>query len=81
MSDARKTMSLLEADTTEKVCALERDNQTFGGYWILSDGNTVSIAKQKTGEPAEAMVSVPLKVFRKMVALMQKQQPIEKVEV
>lgn len=62
-----KTMSLMECRTVDDVCKLPRDNQTFGDYWIITDGYMVSLAQQEVGESATQKISIPRNVFNKMV--------------
>ena len=66
--------SLRDARTEKQLCALHRDNFSHRGFWLLSDGVTVTIAQQKTGERAKAIVSVPRAVFNHLIDAYQKPQ-------
>lgn len=54
--------------TFEDVCSLRRDNKDAGGFWIMTDGNVVTICQQKFGERSTATVNVPRKDFNRLVA-------------
>ena len=69
-----KVKSLRNARSIDELCALKRDNFELGDYWIMSDGETVSIAHQARGEMAKAMVSVPIRTFNGLFDRYQKDQ-------
>ncbi len=45
------------------VHTIPRDNMTRGDYWILTDGMYVTLAQQKIGEPVEAEIEIPRRIF------------------
>ncbi len=51
----------------EQICLIKTDNFSTPQFWISADGLEVSICKQRNGEPPEAIVSVPIKTFNKMI--------------
>jgi len=60
---AKKRLTPMEANTIEQVCELPRDNIDCNGFWILSDGCEVTIAKQEVGSPSTQKVNIPKPVF------------------
>ena len=72
-----KRMSLLEAKGFHDVCALKYDSGYVDDYWFTCDGRTVSFAHQKLGKKAEAIVSIPLPVFRRFLSKLTKKQMVK----
>lgn len=56
----------IDARTVNQLCSLQRDNLDFKGFWILTDGNEITICQQKTGETPKATISIPKAVFDRM---------------
>ena len=52
-----------EAKTFNAICRLQRDNLQFDWGWFALNGDTVSLATQRTGEPAKHIASIPRKDF------------------
>lgn len=46
---------------------LRRSHRSFGGHWILTDGFTVSISQQKTGEPAKQHIKISRARFNQLI--------------
>lgn len=67
----RKKRNLLpiEARSFKQACKLRRDNVDTDDYWILIDAmrDTVTIGKQRAGEPSEWMHAIERKDFDKLV--------------
>ena len=57
----------IEARTFKQICSLPRDNLDTSGHWIQLDVGEVTIAKQKGGEAAKVMLTVPRAQFDRMV--------------
>ena len=55
----KRVRSPREAETFDQVRELPRDNVSIGSHWMLYDGYEVTIALQRRGEGAQAMVSMP----------------------
>ena len=55
------------ANTTNKLCALKRDNLDRRGYWILVTENNVTICKQKRGEEPTQEISIPKSILNHFV--------------
>lgn len=55
------------ARSEREILQLKRDNLHTTGYWFILDVETVAIAKQKTGEPADWMHSIPRSTFEKFI--------------
>ncbi len=53
--------------TYEQICKLDRDNFSFGDFWIITDATTVSLAAQKLGESATQTITLPRRVFSRFV--------------
>lgn len=53
----------IDANTTNQVCELPRDNVDTDEHWIITDGATVTIAAQRPGVAATAMVKLPKPTF------------------
>lgn len=65
--------------TFEEVCALRRDNKGTGDFWMITDGNIVTICAQKFGEKSTAEVNVPRAEFNRLVSwYMSEQAPFRK---
>lgn len=71
----RKEVSPIEATDDELAC-IKTSNQDFGGFWCLTDGYTVTIAKQKLGEPSTEKVNVPIKTMREIVEFLTTTQTV-----
>jgi phage I-like protein len=55
------------ANTEEEICKLNRDNVSTKNYWFLVEENHITLAKQKSGEQAEAAISIPKKTFNAFI--------------
>lgn len=55
------------ARTLADHCTLRSDNYSVGDAWIISDGDTVSIVKQKQGEPSTGEVTLTKQQFNRMI--------------
>lgn len=62
-----KKLTPQTANTFNKICSLERDNVHYKDYWILVSEKKVTIAKQKSGEKAEFIESIPKSVFNRFI--------------
>jgi hypothetical protein len=51
----------------DQVLTLRRDNYTAGDYWILADGDTVTVCAQKVGESPIGSVTIPREEFNRLV--------------
>lgn len=56
-----------DARTFDDVCDMPRDNVSSGAFWFLVDEVSVSVAEQKAGEAARAIVTLPRDVFNRFV--------------
>ena len=65
-------MSPAEVNTNAKVRRLQTDNHSVRGFWILTDGEIVTICQQNTG----ATITVPRLKFLRLIAWFQKPQPL-----
>lgn len=61
-----------------EVCKLNTDNFDTEDYWILYDGDMVTIAKQKLGEASTAKISIPKKDFDRLIRWYQRPQKLRK---
>ena len=69
-------MQPYDAKTEKHLLSMSRDNITFGDFWMLNSSDHVTMAHQKVGEGARAMLSMPKKEFNRMVAwYMRDQKP------
>ena len=68
-SEAKRIASLSPrgAKTFNQLCSLRRDNWSWGDWWIMSDGGTVSITQQKVGESPSQEISVPMSAFNRLI--------------
>lgn len=71
-------MSPKQARTNEEACRLNRDNISVGDYWIMGGHADVYIARQKEGQKAESIISIPREVFIRMVNWYQRPQKIRR---
>lgn len=72
----RKKLSPREAKTLREVCRLTRETISTRHGWILAEGVTVTIARQKNGEKSEGMVTLPKSEFDRLIDWYQKEQAI-----
>ncbi len=63
--------------TFKELVRIHSDNHDAGDFWILTDTNEVTIAAQKPGHPATAMVSIPRRKFNQLIAWYIKPQRIK----
>jgi hypothetical protein len=70
------TLSPKEARTFSRICSLQRDNITFGDYWMLVQERTVVISKQKVGESRAESAELPRHIFEKFIAWYEKPQKV-----
>jgi len=49
--------------TTSQLCDMPRDNVSTPDYWMMTDGWRVTLARQRVGEPASEMATIPRNVF------------------
>lgn len=53
---------------------LKRDNWSYGDYWILTDGATVTVCHQKLRNPPEESCSIPRDVFNRLIRWYERDQ-------
>lgn len=64
----KKTMiSPMDAKNTDVVCKMESDNFNTKNFWIMSDAEFITIARQSNGEPLINKIDIPKKDFDRMV--------------
>lgn len=68
LDKARKAKRLapINARTHKQIRSLPRDNLDSRDFWILFDEQTVTIAKQKSGEEPTAWIQIPRGQFARM---------------
>jgi hypothetical protein len=64
---AKRAKPPKDAVTLDAVCELPRDHVEYGDFWFMTDGYTITLAQQKTGEAAKSATSVPKTVFDRFV--------------
>jgi hypothetical protein len=64
----QKLLAPAHAKTLDEVCSLRTDNFNIPSGWILTDGDRVTIAKQKAGEASTESVSFSRKEFNRLVS-------------
>lgn len=62
-----KRMSLLEAKSEKQICRLHRDNYGTTKFWLITDGHSVDIFEQKSGESSKQRIKIPKKHFDLLV--------------
>ena len=67
-----------DAKTLKQVCSLRRDNASRGGFWVLVDETSVTVCKQKSGEPGGPMVTMPRYVWEHFAHFYENPQRISK---
>ncbi len=60
-------MSPMDANTFKKVIGLRSDNFSTEEFWILTDILTVTLAKQKNGEPSTQKITMPRAEFNRLI--------------
>jgi hypothetical protein len=78
MSSSSSYLKPIDAKSEDQIIRLQRDNISRRGFWILADGQTVSICKQKNGEPGGPVLSMPKNVFDEFVAWYQRPQRLRR---
>lgn len=56
-----------DCKTIVEICKLQTDNHSLKEHWIITDGYTVSLANQRSGEPATEIISMPKAKFDKLI--------------
>lgn len=69
-------MSPLQVNSTEKAARLQTDHHDLRDFWILTDGYTVTICKQRRGEAHTESVSIPRDKFLRLLDWFQKPQQL-----
>jgi len=71
-----KTKSFRQASEAD-LMRMRRDHATWGGDWyIMTDGYTVWISKQKLGEARTDHIAIPKTIFDRLSDAYIKQRPI-----
>ena len=73
-----KTRAPRDARTLDDLCALTRDTVTYGEFWALTDGHTVTLARQRVGEAAAEIISIPRRTFNLIVNWYTKPQRVRR---
>ena len=60
---AAPVVAPIDAKTFEQICAMPRDNVDAAQFWMITDGEFVTIAEQEPGREPVGKVSVKRKVF------------------
>lgn len=76
MKTAQK-ISPRKVKSTKQLCRMARDNIDIDDHWILNGMDTVTIARQKVGEPAVAAITIPRATFNKLVDWYMRPQPVK----
>ena len=63
-----KMLAPKDAVTLDELCSLRTDHKDLANYWILADGDKVTLCQQRTGERPKASVSVPRADFNRLIA-------------
>lgn len=65
----RKAAKVLRAHSCDprKIHLCPRDNWNTREAWLLCDGYEVTLCKQRSGEPAEAKVTLDRRTFNSLV--------------
>lgn len=64
----QKLLAPAHAKNIDEVCSLRTDNFNIPSGWILTDGDQVTIARQKGGEPSTDSVSFTRKEFNRLMS-------------
>jgi hypothetical protein len=67
MATKEKTLTPQQAKTFKQICELPRDNVGTKDFWLTLGVGEVTIAKQKHGEQATEMITMPRSTFEKFV--------------
>lgn len=73
-----KKLAPYHARGTNEVCRLRTDHFDVGGAWILTDGYTVSVTKQKVGESSTEGVTLAREDFNRLISWYLREQPTAK---
>lgn len=72
-----KRLSPKQARTNDQLCELNRDNTNAGDFWMLTNGDTVTIAHQAEGENPVGMVTIPRELFIRFINWYQRPQKVK----
>ena len=72
----RKYRSPMQCRTLNQVCALETNNDSVAGGRISTDGYTVYVADQRSGQPSTERVSLAKRDFDALIRWYTRKQPI-----
>lgn len=64
----QKLLAPAHAKTLDEVCSLRADNFNIPSGWILTDGDRVTIARQRNSEPSTDSVTFSRKEFNRLVS-------------
>lgn len=71
-------LSPFAAASIEAICRLNRDNFDSGNFWILTDGDEVSIVEQKLGETPSQRIAVPRATFNRLIGWYMRGQKVKR---
>lgn len=56
-----------DAKADSDLMKLRRDIKDTDDFWILHAGDHITLAEQRVGEPAKAMLTIPRRDFNKLI--------------
>lgn len=56
-----------DAKNESDLLKLRRDNWQTENGWLLANGNTVTIAEQKNGQPFVSQTTIPREEFNRLI--------------
>ena len=56
-----------EVKTFDELCALPCDNVSSTTHWIVVSEASVVLTQQRVGEPTEASITIPRRVFNRFI--------------
>lgn len=71
-------MRACDAKTEADLLKLKRDNFSVPEGWLLTSGDTVTVAAQRDGENASGIVRLPRAQFNRLIRDYQREQHAKK---
>jgi len=60
----KKTRTPIECNSLASICKIPRDSIDLPkDFWMITDGKTITIAKQELGKNPEQIISIPKSIF------------------
>ncbi len=59
----------------DQLCKLDRDNKAFGDFWVIVDGEEVTIHDQPEFQDAKQSITIPKATMRRIIKFLTEPRP------